>query len=74
MMLQMIAQILEIWAPGSGGPIVSQATARTRVGIVTFDMNANIIAALDKINSNVELIIALRGLNQTTSTTVDGSK
>uniref|UniRef100_A0A914WA24 VWFA domain-containing protein n=1 Tax=Plectus sambesii TaxID=2011161 RepID=A0A914WA24_9BILA len=69
----MLEQIGEIWQAGAGGPIVSQATAKTRVAVVTFDTHARVVANLDELHSNTDLTNVLRGLRQTTSLTVDGS-
>lgn len=67
-------QIKAIWDDNAGGPIVNQEMTKTRVGVVTFDMQAHVVATLDQLNSNGELINVLNGINQTTSTMVDGSK
>uniref|UniRef100_A0A914WWT0 C-type lectin n=1 Tax=Plectus sambesii TaxID=2011161 RepID=A0A914WWT0_9BILA len=69
----MILQIEEIWATNSGGPIVSQATARTRVGVVAFDTQATVVADLTQLKTNDDLTNALNGITQTSATTVDGS-
>lgn len=72
-MLQMIASIIEIWQ-NIGGPIVSQERAKTRVGIITFDGQARIIATLDQIRSNADLIEVLNKITPTNSSTVNGEK
>ncbi len=68
----MITQIGAIWTSDSGGATVGQATARTRVAVVTFDRTATVVAELDKIRSNDELITILNSIKQTDVPGVDG--
>lgn len=70
----MIERIQEIWKPDARGPTVGQETAKTRVGVVTFADEARIVASLNQLNSNADLINTLSGLNQTTSSSFDGAK
>uniref|UniRef100_A0A914VI28 Uncharacterized protein n=1 Tax=Plectus sambesii TaxID=2011161 RepID=A0A914VI28_9BILA len=69
----MISQIQEIWQPGSGGPTVGQGQVQTRVAVVTFDTQARVVANLNQLNSNAELISTLKAVGQTSAQTVDGS-
>lgn len=62
------------WDNSTGAPTVSQERAKTRVGVVTFDMQAYVLATLDQLNSNADLIRLLNEINQTASITVNGSK
>ncbi len=70
----MMEQIKHIWQPGAGGLTVGQEKTKTRVSIVTFDTDAQVVAELGDFTSNDDLINALSSINQTTAQTVDGSK
>uniref|UniRef100_A0A914W8I6 VWFA domain-containing protein n=1 Tax=Plectus sambesii TaxID=2011161 RepID=A0A914W8I6_9BILA len=69
----MISQIQEIWQPGQGGPTVGQGPKQTRVAVVTFDTQANVVANLNQFNSNADLISNLQAIRQTSAQIVDGS-
>uniref|UniRef100_A0A914VG73 Uncharacterized protein n=1 Tax=Plectus sambesii TaxID=2011161 RepID=A0A914VG73_9BILA len=69
----MMSQIQEIWQPGQGGPTVGQGQKQTRVAVVTYGTQANVVANLNQFNSNADLIANLQAVRQTSANTVDGS-
>uniref|UniRef100_A0A914VHT8 C-type LECtin n=1 Tax=Plectus sambesii TaxID=2011161 RepID=A0A914VHT8_9BILA len=68
----MMSQIKEIWQPGQGGPTVGQGQKQTRVAVVTFNTQANVVANLNQFHSNADLISNLQAVRQTSASTVDG--
>uniref|UniRef100_A0A914VC95 C-type lectin domain-containing protein n=1 Tax=Plectus sambesii TaxID=2011161 RepID=A0A914VC95_9BILA len=59
--------------PDEGGPIVGQGQKQTRVAVVAFDIQANVVANLNQFHSNADLISTLKTVRQTSAQTVDGS-
>lgn len=72
--LQMKNKIKQIWQGGQGLPSVGQELGKTRVGVISASSTPRVVARLDTLHSNADLVNAIGGIIQTRSPTVDGKR